>query len=587
MPDETRRSRVVRPSDLPPGALTRRQLLVRAGGFASAAAVGMPLLLEACAPAAPAVATNTANPNASAAQAGVTLPAYVPFKGGTQPDLPGDAKGLDPAYFTFPKQLTQSVTRTPGDGSDVSAIVVLTYAPPPPADQNAAWQAVNKRLGVNLKLQMVPTADYAATVNTVLAGSDLPDFIYNATTTQPLGVIPAITQFATTRCADLTPHLSGDAINEYPNLANFSTYTWRSGVVGGKLYAIPSARAPIGATIAYRKDLFDQAGVQMDRAPKDGDDFKRILQQLTRPDQNQWGIATSGTSTFGLNSGSPFLGIFRTPNNWKLDSSGKLVKDYETEEFKAAVGFARDLWSAGLYHPNTPSYGGSGNTDYAAGRFAVQIGFWGQFVQNWDLLASVNPTGKTYPMHPFASDGGAPVYLAGNGNFGITFIKQQSSAERVKMLLRVADFFAAPFGSQEWLLNYYGAKDTDYKFDDSGAPVPTDQGRAELTATWRYITSPPYALFDTVRSQEFATVTHTAEEAMLAVAQYDPTLGLQSASAFQLGIPAQITLYAGVQDIVLGRRPLTDLDGLVADWRKSAGDKMRGEYMDALAATRK
>ena len=73
-------------------------------------------------------------------------------------------------------------------------------------------------------------------------------------------------------------------------------------------------------------------------------------------------------------------------------------------------------------------------------------------------------------MHPFAVDGGTPVYLAGNGNFGITFIKQQPSADRVKMLLRVADFLAAPFGSQEWLLNYYGVKDVDYKFDDSGTP---------------------------------------------------------------------------------------------------------------------
>ena len=64
----------------------------------------------------------------------------------------------------------------------------------------------------------------------------------------------------------LTPYLSGDAIKDDPNLANFSTYTWRSGVVGGKLYAIPSARAPIGTTIAYRKDLFDQAGVHDDDA---------------------------------------------------------------------------------------------------------------------------------------------------------------------------------------------------------------------------------------------------------------------------------------------------------------------------------
>jgi len=561
--------------------LTRRRFVATTG-------LALPMVMQACAPAAPSAApTSAAKPNATTAPGGVTLPTYGAFKGQTQPDLAGNANGLDPAYYKFPSQLTQTVTKTPGDGSDVSAIVVLTYSPPPGPDQNSAWQAVNKQVGVNLKLQMVPTTDYAATVNTVLAGSDLPDFVYNATTTQPLGVIPAIAQFATTRCADLTPYLSGDAIKDYSNLANFSTYTWRSAAIAGKLYAIPSARAPIGTALAYRKDLFDQAGIQMDNAPRSADDFKRILQQLTHPDQNQWGIAAGGTSTFGLNSGSAFLSIFRTPNNWKLDSTGKLIKDYETEEFKAAVSFARDLWSAGLYHPNTTSYGGNGNPDYAAGRFAVQISVWGQYIQNWDLLASVNPNGKTYPMHPFAADGGTPVYLAGNGNFGITFIKQQPSADRVKMLLHVADFFAAPFGSQEWLLNYYGVKDVDYKFDDSGTPVPTDQGRAELTATWRYITSPPYALFDNVRSQEFANVTHAAEEAMLAVAQFDPTLGLQSASAFQLGIPAQNTFYAGVQDIVLGRRPLSDLDGLVTDWRNAAGDKIRGEYMDALAAAKK
>jgi len=284
--------------------------------------------------------------------------------------------------------------------------------------------------------------------------------------------------------------------------------------------------------------------------------------------------------------GQPFLGVFKTPNNWRLESSGKLIKDYETEEFKAAVGFARDLWSAGLYHPNTPTYGGNGNTDYAAGRFAVQISVWGQYIQNWDLIASNNPNGKTWPMHPFAFDGSSPAYLAGNGNFGITFIRQQSSPERVKMLLKVADHFAAPIGTEEWLLNYYGVKDIDYKMDANGTPAQTDQGRAELTATWRYISSPPYALYSTNRSQEFATVTHAAEEAMLAALQTDPTLGLYSQAAFNLGIPAQTALYGGVSDIVQGRRPLADLDGLVAEWRTKAGDRMRAEYTDGLAAAK-
>jgi len=130
-------------------------------------------------------------------------------------------------------------------------------------------------------------------------------------------------------------------------------------------------------------------------------------------------------------------------------------------------------------------------------------------------------------------------------------------------------------------------KDTDFKLNADGAPVLTEQGRAELTATWRYVTSPPYALFSANRSQEFATVTHAAEMAMMAVAEQDPTVGLYSATALSQGILAQDTMYAGVSQIVQGRRPLTDLDGIVREWRNQAGDKIRAEFQDALEAARK
>jgi putative aldouronate transport system substrate-binding protein len=190
-------------------------------------------------------------------------------------------------------------------------------------------------------------------------------------------------------------------------------------------------------------------------------------------------------------------------------------------------------------------------------------------------------------MHPFAADGGKPMYQAGTGQFGVTYMKQQSSPERIKMLLRIANYFAAPFGSQEWLLNYFGVQGTDFTFNGDGAPVFTDQGRAELTAVWRYVSSPAYALFSANRSQEFATVSHAVEEAMIAAMEVDPTLGLYSPTAASQGPLAQDTLMAGVSDIVQGRRPLSDLDSLVADWRAKAGDKMRGEFQDALDQAKK
>ena len=81
-----------------------------------------------------------------------------------------------------------------------------------------------------------------------------------------------------------------------------------------------------------------------DYVPKNADDFKRALLQLTHPQENRWGIGSFGTNAtlFGLGC---FAEMFNAPNNWKLDSSGKLIKDRETEEYKAAVGFMRDLFA--------------------------------------------------------------------------------------------------------------------------------------------------------------------------------------------------------------------------------------------------
>jgi putative aldouronate transport system substrate-binding protein len=73
---------------------------------------------------------------------------------------------------------------------------------------------------------------------------------------------------------------------------------------------------------------------------------------------------------------------------------------------------------------------------------------------------------------------------------------------------------------------------------------------------------------------------------MIAAMDIDPTLGLYSATAASQGQLAQDTLMSGVSDIIQGRRPIGDLDRLVADWRTKVGDKMRGEFTDAIAAAK-
>ena len=57
----------------------------------------------------------------------------------------------------------------------------------------------------------------------------------------------------------------------------------------------------------------------MDLAPKNADDFKQMLIALTRPQDNQYGIASNAVSYFWTTPNNSFSAIFRVPNNWRLD----------------------------------------------------------------------------------------------------------------------------------------------------------------------------------------------------------------------------------------------------------------------------
>ncbi len=47
-----------------------------------------------------------------------------------------------------------------------------------------------------------------------------------------------------------------------------------------------------------------------------------------------------------------------------------------------------------------------------------------------------------------------------------------------------------------------------------------------------------------------------------------------------------MTFWDGIRDVILSRRPMTDYDQLVSDWKTSAGDQVRKEYTDAMAAAK-
>jgi putative aldouronate transport system substrate-binding protein len=541
---------------------------------AAFATIASSTLLSACTttPSAPKPAAAGSTVAAGVRPGKLQLPTYVPIQG-----PPADVAATDvvpAAYVNYPKTPFKAVPNPPGKGGDVVVVSESSY-PLVPLENNPLWQEVNKQLGVNLKLQIAPFADYAfGKFQAIVAGNDLPDLMY-----VPIGgAIPEIGAFLEARCADLTPYVSADAVKDYPNLANLPTMAWKGVVYNGKIFGVPVPSSLFYWGLWHRPEMLSAVGSE---GPKNADELKRILLGLTKPQANKYGIGfeVGNRYAFGLtNTGGSFWpALYGAPNNWGL-SSGKLTKDFETEPFKAGVGLARELFAAGVFDPNTTYTTGTADMAFQGAKFAFRFSNALQ-VLNFESGARLTP--------PFAGpDGAKASYNFGLGNFGFTYLKQ-ASPERIKELLGIMNFFASPFGSQEHLLLNYGIKDVEFVYDANGNPVLNEKGDVDAPPKgmpWGFFMVPPRVLFD-AKALDFGPAMHQATSALAPGGTFDPTVGLYSPTNQRLGVAIGQRVADGLIDIVAGRRPLTDMDQLVKEWRSGGGDTIRGELEQVYAAS--
>jgi putative aldouronate transport system substrate-binding protein len=540
--------------------------------LAAAGGVGTLGILSACdvLNRAPLPARPSATP---APSAGLTLPAYVPVTG-PKPDLPGTAD-IEAGYFSFPKEFFKSVKQAPGRGNDVTIMTWTTGGPVVPFEENSHWQAINNAMGANIKLVFVSNADYRPKFASTLAGGDLPDSMYVPRNT-PVVQLPT---FLKSACADLTPFLGGDGIKEYPNLANIPTDAWRSVVFNRAIFGVPVTFSPVGSVHWVHQELVDGISATL---PRTADEYKRLLVELTRPEVGQYGLASYSGQAYGANN-EVFSAMFGAPNVWAADASGKLTSQFETEQFKAAVAYVKDLVTAGTYHPNSPTYSVPAiRTDFSARRHVFGLHGWSAAsVQFWEAGLKLNPPTKLRIVPPFAHDGGQARYFTGPASFGFSILKN-GSPDRIREMLRLMDYFAAPFGSEEHLLLHYGVKDVHFTLDDNGNPNLTQKGQTELSTVWNYIAAPPPVLYNPNSPREYATMMQTGEKAMLSVGVDDPALYLYSEMAASQAVLLTQKVLEGLNEIVANRQPLSSLDQLVRDWRTNGGDQMRREYEQAL-----
>lgn len=520
------------------------------------------------------------------------MPTYVAFPNKPKPDYPSSGDPYLDGYDNFPKNPQPSITGEVGSGSSVTAMTIGLFPPPTPYENNPAWQAINKQLNVDFKMNIVAPGDYTAKLATVMAGSDMPDllfFYYNGQTA--ITAVAGVPQFVEAQAADLTPYLGGDAIKDYPALANIPTRAWTNSgsVYNGKVIMVPKPLYSEGFVFLKNVTQWD-ADLGKDYVPKNADDFKRVMQALTKPQEDRYAIGTAAASSSGDGFGVKWYSqLFGAPNEWQLGSDGKLTRSFETPEYKEAVGFVQNLYASGVYHPNSAQMtsGPNGRNDFAGGKWTIWVeGFATAWSDPWRRARQAPNPFEVHmiPLFP-AHDGGKPVHMLNSAHLGATAIKK-ASPDRVKELLRVLNYLAAPFGSAEDLLLSYGVEGPDYNLDANGNPVVTERGNPDANyLPFKYVAQHPSVLY-LPDIPDYTKELVAAEKALIPIGITDPTNGFVSPTAVRSGATVTQTFSDGVRDIIVGRRPFSDYDQLLADWRTNGGDVMRKEFQDAIGSSK-
>lgn len=535
-----------------PRGITRRGLI--AGGL-GIAATG---LLAGC-------DTVTRSTDVKAINRAVTLPDYVPWAGGPDPVLPKTSALMPSAFRRIPSDLVPT-DRVPGDGSTLHGSVPTNSPVPPSKGSNPYWQGLDERMGVDLDLTITPGADWGNKFATQVAGDTLGDVF------TVFGTFSYLPQFLEAKAANLTEVLSGSGVRDYPYLANLPTASWRGTVFSGGIYGVPVPRGPLTTGVLHRRqDLFEQLGVD----PSFGDlgEFEALCREVTDPQRNRWALGSVPTNILAS--------MFGVPNQWD-EQGGRLTHMYEVDAYQDMLEASRKLLADGLVHPDSiTAY--NGKVWFVQGSALMLQDSYSAIP---GLLQQAEPgSGFRMTMAPFVGPGGAkPKPWLGDPNNAITALAA-GPEERIRMLLDVLNWCASPFGTEAWMYRKFGIEGRDFDFRD-GAPVLTNTGNSETALgefPLQYFTECPLPLFY-AGAPEMTDVVYESLSSWLDDGITNPTYGLYSPTNSTRGPAIGTYATSAINDVLLGRAPVSGWKAVVRDWRRRGGDAMRREFEQALEA---
>ncbi|MEV7225714.1 MULTISPECIES: extracellular solute-binding protein [Polymorphospora] len=551
----------------PTGAATNRRTFLSLLGLGAAAVAGGGLLTGCSEKSAGGGATQNLDRLAGLLPEQRALTLDIP-----KPDIVG-TRPVPDGYSRFPANLFDAITDKPGtSGQQISAMMPAWGPAPPSGANNAYLTAVNAELGTPIDFSVQDGNTYAEKLGALLGARDVPDLL--CVPGWEINKLPRFADAVGALFEDLTPYLQGGAVGAYPMLATFPTGAWRHACWNERLMAIPNPTdGPFPWMLFHRRDLLTQLGLA---APKTIDELFEIGRQVTDPAKGVW----------AFDDIFPMVQMFHkvpgSKEGWRLKSDGTPEFKYETAEYRQAVEFMAKVYQAGLVHPDiVASKGADAKQLLQSGKILFKQDGTGMWQPMQAEQQKVTPGFDIQPVPLFSATGGDPLAWGNDEPISYTFIKKGLGKDRVEELLRVVNWCSAPFGTKEFDLREYGVEGVHHTRSADG-PAKTELGFKEIQNQYFFVSGRSPVIQPTPQTPNFVQDLLTYSNTTVRHLEKDPWEGLK----FEM--PAKYKAAAvptedKITDIVRGRRPISDLDAVVSEWRAGGGDEAREMLGTALS----
>ncbi|CAA9580287.1 MAG: ABC transporter, substrate-binding protein (cluster 1, maltose/g3p/polyamine/iron) [uncultured Thermomicrobiales bacterium] len=342
----------------------------------------------------------------------------------------------------------------------------------------------------------------------------------------------------------------------------------------------------------YRGDWAKKLGKA---EPKSPDELNALLVAFTKndPDGNgqadTWGTGRYGSGWSGWDDSRLADNMFGVPFNWRKNPDGTMTHQIETDEYRQSLDFQRKLFADGAFHPDAGAMTfAQAQAAYLAGKTGAHSEGIGNFYSPtaagtvYYKIRQANPQAELLGLLPSGPGGAKAVTRNTQGSFGFTGIPARvgRDQERVKELLRVLDYLASPFGSEEWIFLNNGLEGVHHTVRSEGVRVMTEKGNTERGDLVYIMAGLPVLFYpeapeDAIKAQRLATD-------VFKIGIDDPTWPLYSATNVQKAAELNQFGFDRATAIITGREPFSTLDAAIRDWKSRGGDQIRKEFEQSL-----